>query len=178
MISNHRDAVIIEEKDRRYCCIDVWEGRMKDFDYFKQLRNTSFNQTVGDHFFTFLKYVFATKIDVLKFTVTKLKIEIMQISKPNYILFLESVKEDLSVTTTHDGSPFFDTFVNTYNNRFLHNVDSIRADSFYLRYREWCSKTGEQSILTNTKFGTMIKKYISSKKTKTGICYCLSSINI
>lgn len=178
MISNHRDAVIIEEKDRRYCCIDVWEGRMKDFDYFKQLRNTSFNQTVGDHFFTFLKYVCATKIDVLKFPVTKLKLEMMEISKPNYIRFLESVKEDLSVTTTHDGSPFFDTFGNTYNNRFLHNGDAIRADSFYLRYREWCSKTGEQSILTNTKFGTMIKKYISSKKTKTGICYCLSSINI
>lgn len=178
MCSNNKDALTLSSDDRRYCCLEVSNCHQNDYDYFNNIRDKCFNQLVGNHFMTYLSEINAKKIDVLKIPTTKLKQEVIDISKPNYDKFLMYVKEEISIIVDENGNKFKDYLGNECENRFGIVGDYINSTMFYERYCKWCDSNGEKNKLSHTKFSTMISSYITKERKATGICFKLSSINI
>ena len=52
--TNHPDSIFIEDKDRRYWCLDCNPIHRNDVRYFKHLKDLCFNQECGDIFYSYL----------------------------------------------------------------------------------------------------------------------------
>ena len=52
-------------------------------------------------------------------------------------------------------------------------IKEIKATELYEKYRNWCNQNGERNIITNTKFGMMIKDKLVKKHSRTGNVYVL-----
>jgi len=54
LFTNHRDAIIVEETDRRYAIFEMSSAHMNDNEYFGKIRRECFNQDVANEFYTYL----------------------------------------------------------------------------------------------------------------------------
>jgi hypothetical protein len=149
LFTNHRDAIIVEESDRRYAIFEMSSAHMNDTEYFGKIRKECFNQSVADEFYTYLLDFPA--VDISKIPQTELKQEMMNMSKPTPLKFLDSVRED----------NIFDSGA------------EVGASDFYSRYQRWCSDNGERNVLTATKFGTIISTKLVKRKAHGRMVYVI-----
>lgn len=149
LFTNHRDAIIVEESDRRYAIFEMSSAHINDTEYFGNIRKECFNQSVADEFYTYLLDFPA--VDISKIPNTALRQEMMNMSKPTPLKFLDSVRED----------NIFDSGA------------EVGASDFYSRYQRWCSDNGERNVLTATKFGTIISTKLVKRKAHGRMVYVI-----
>ena len=153
LFTNHRDAIIVEESDRRYAIFEMSTARINDTEYFGMLEKECFNQSVADSFYTYL-LDYPNKVDVRKIPNTELRKEMMSLSKSTPLKFLDYAldegKEDIWDAETEIG-----------------------ATVFYSKYQDWCRDNGERNCYTSTKFGSAIKSKITKRKTMGKMVYTL-----
>jgi len=152
LFTNHRDAIIVEESDRRYAIFEMSTARMNDTEYFNMLERECFNQEVADSFYSYLLDYPA--VDVRKIPDTALRREMMSLSKSTPLKFLDyslgEGKEDIWDSET-----------------------TIGATVFYQKYVDWCRENGERNCYSHTKFGLAIKGKIQKRKTRSMNVYVL-----
>ncbi|MCG7853583.1 MAG: DUF5906 domain-containing protein, partial [Methanosarcinaceae archaeon] len=88
LFTNHRDAIIVEESDRRYAIFEMSTVRINDIEYFGMLERECFNQDVADSFYTYL-LDYPNKVDVRNIPDTALRREMMSLSKSTPLKFLD-----------------------------------------------------------------------------------------
>ena len=150
MVSNNRDAIYLDESDRRYCCIEISNEHMNDHKYFGDLRKKCFNDEVGNHFFTYLMNYDC--VDVREIPMTKLKESIKQLSKSNMQLFEEHFAEQIKLDKDDREAVYSDI------------SGSIASSIIYDLYRRWCDANGHRGVVTNTKFGMFISTKYEKRK--------------
>jgi hypothetical protein len=178
LMTNHRDSVIAEVGDRRNTFLEINPKYAGNIDFFDSFKKQVFNQETGNHFFTYLLSLCAQKKDILKVPVTDLKQQVIDLSKPNYLRFLATVKEDLCTLVDDEGNKFRDNFAMEHDNRFMYSSDEIPSLTLYNKYITWCETNGERNKATETKFGSMIKEYIDKKRKASGYVYILSTLRV
>ena len=149
LFTNHRDAIIVEESDRRYAVFEMSDVHRNDTNYFDMLEEKCFNQEVADAFYTYLLDFPA--VPIRSIPDTELRREMINLSKSTPLKFLDAVKEE----------DLFD------------DETEVNATVFYQKYVEWCRDNGERNTYTSTKFGTCLKGRLEKKKTRTGMMYML-----
>ena len=147
LFTNHRDAIIVEETDRRYAIFEMSGVHMNDDDYFGNIRKTCFNQDVANEFYTYLLDFPAVPLS--KIPETTLRQEMMNMSKSSPLKFLDAVKEE---------------------NLF---EGEVKSSVLYDAYRNWCANNGERLVLTSTKFGSIISTKLQKLKSRDGNYYVL-----
>jgi len=95
-MSNHDDSMYIEDGDRRYgifACSNRYTGGAPDtVEYFTELTR-SFNQNVGNHFFTYLlQYEIPSDVNLRYPPMTDMKARMQNASKPNVLKWLDEFK--------------------------------------------------------------------------------------
>ena len=158
LCSNHIDSILLEESDRRFAVFEVSKKYMQNKTYFENLTQKCYTQQTGDAFYSYLLNF--EEVDINTIPNTKARQEILNLSKPNVLKFLDFLKEE---PLTH-----FDPETNE-----LENIKEIKANELYEKYKTWCSQNGERNIITNTKFGLMLKNKLVKKHTKLGNMYVL-----
>jgi len=149
LFSNHRDAIIVEEKDRRYAVFEMSDIHRNDTTYFDMLEDKCFNQETYDAFYTYL-LDFPT-VSIRTIPDTELRREMINLSKATPLKFLDAVVDE----GLFDGET------------------EVSATVFYQRYAEWCRENGERNVYTSTKFGTCLKGKIEKKRMRSGMVYVL-----
>ena len=144
MFTNHRDSIIVEETDRRYAIFEMSHKYMNNNDYFGKIRDLCFNQSVADEFYTYLMNF--QSVPLCKIPNSDLRSEMINLSKPNPMRFLEWIREDEDAQVQ----------LSIENNR-------VRPIDLYNSYKGWCNDNGERCF-SNTKFGTVIAPKIQKIK--------------
>ena len=145
LFTNHRDAIIVEESDRRYAIFEMSTAKINNTEYFNMLERECFNQDVADSFYTYL-LDYPNKVDVRKIPNTELRQEMMGLSKSTPLKFLDYALDEGKEETWGD-------------------MTTIGATVFYSKYTDWCHDNGERNCYTSTKFGTALKDKIQKRKT-------------
>ena len=154
--TNHRDSLPMEESDRRYACFGMSNCHINDSVYFKNLHDKCFNQTTANQFYSYLLDFPA--VDLNKILITELKQEMLQLSKPNPLKFLDAINEDSELKElVFDGET------------------RVKATTLYTCYKNWCSDNGERNVMSSTKFGTVVSTKLV--KRKTGGCVVYELVN-
>ena len=173
MTTQHKDSMIVEKGDRRYCCMRMSPHRVGDVKYFNELRKKCFNQEAGNHFYTYIHNLKKEDlVPVDRPPVTKVKKEMIQISLPSclkYLLYLQEEKKEKALLKEE----------NKYDMSDSEEEDSnlVQASQFYENYKEWCVKNGERAV-SNTKFGIKISDSISKIRNWKGRFYDTDTIKI
>jgi len=157
LFSNHRDSIIVEERDRRYAVFEMSVVHLNDTAYFDMLEERCFNQETYDAFYTYLLDFPA--VPIRSIPDTELRREMVNLSKSTPLKFLDAVVEEdlLSDLRTE---PVFE----------------VSATVFYQKYVEWCRDNGERNTYTSTKFGTCLKGKIERKRMRSGMVYVLTAL--
>ena len=150
LFTNHQDAIIVEESDRRYAIFEMADIHRNDTAYFDMLESKCFNQEVANAFYTSLLDFPAMSIRSIPNT--ELRQEMINLSKSTPVKFLDAVQE----RDMFDGEK------------------EINATTFYQKYVDWCRENGERNTYTSTKFGTCLKGKIEKKKTRIGMVYVIN----
>jgi len=148
LFTNHRDALIIEEFDRRYSIHEMSSCRMNDKEYFTNLRRDCFTQSVADEFYTYLMSVELVPCVPM---MTDIRREMMELSKPSPLKFLDAINDE----------------------NMFEGLNEVKAKELYTEYKNWCNDNGERHILTSTKFGLIITTKIEKKRKSSGCVYII-----
>ena len=135
--TNHEDAVSLEESDRRWATFNMSNIYRNDSEYFDRIRDICFTQNVANQFYTYLLDFPA--VNLSKIIMTDLKHNMINISKPSPLKFLDAINEDTDLKEA-----------------ILDGETRVKATVLYSKYREWCVENGERNIATSTKFGTVV----------------------
>jgi hypothetical protein len=152
LFTNHRDAIIVEETDRRYAIFEMSSAHMNDNEYFGRIRRECFNQDVANEFYTYLLDFPAVPLNQIPDT--ELRREMMNMSKPNTLKFLDAVRED----NLYDGA------------------EEVSATNLYDRYKQWCSDNGERTVVSSTKFGSIVSVKLQKRRITAGWVYVMSGL--
>ena len=131
---------------------------MQNTEYFEDLTEKCYNQSTADAFYSYLLNF--DEVDINTIPNTKARQEIINLSKPNALKFLDYLREE----------PL--TRFNQETNE-SENIKTIKPIELYEKYKNWCNQNGERNIITNTKFGLIIKDKLVRKHTKLGNIYIL-----
>ena len=161
LFTNHRDAIRVEASDRRYAIFEMGTT-LKDAQYFTDLRETCFNQTIADEFYTFLLDFKAVPLGVIP--MTPLRFEMMQLSKNSAMKFLDALPFlDCMYKWAPDGARGV-------------ALKKMPALDLYGHYKNWCEKNGEKHVQSMSKFGCNIGDTLKKSRTEKGFSYELPSL--
>ena len=149
MFSQHRDSIIVEGTDRRYAIFEMGHSHMNDTEYFGRIRRECFHQSVADEFYTYL-LDFPT-VQISKIPDTELRQEMMNMSKPSALKFIDAVFTDIELKDA------------------IFEEKTVKPSVLYTHYKNWCSDNGERNVMTSTKFGTVIGNKLIKKRNNQGI---------
>lgn len=156
LFTNHKDSIIVEQTDRRYALFEVSDKYKGNDEYFSMLREKCYNQDVANAFYTYLMRYKC--VNIRKIIETEIRKELLQISKPNTIKFIEYFKE------------------NHADNEDI--GDSLTGLELYAYYRQYCQDNGERNVVSNTKFGLLIKGIVPKKKSNGRMVYLIKEIDL
>lgn len=154
LFTNHRDAIIVEESDRRYGIFEMGTKYINNTEYFGNIRNKCFNQDVANEFYTYLLDFPAVNIAIIPNTA--IKDEMRYMSRHNVLKFIDNIFED-----------------ENYKESIFHGM-SIKALQLYINYKNWCIDNGERNVVSNTKFGSLVDNRIIKTRTNSGNMYAIA----
>jgi hypothetical protein len=158
IVSNHEDSVVIESSDRRYQVLNCSDIYINNTEYFGRVRKIlqldSPAKDAANSFYTYLMN-YKDKVDLFKIIDTELRQEMKNRSLPSSVRFIKEHQEFLDRLELDIGTE---------------NLYEVRAVDLYKKYENW-AKDYNEKVLTNTKFGTDIKDYITKISKKDGIYY-------
>ena len=175
MMSNHKDGLIIDKGDRRFFALEVSKAKKKNDTYFKELAE-QMNGDAGNHFYTMLKQREGVRKQLdIYVPMTPLKREIIGVSLPSYLAFLEDLKmrvdmqqQDDSDSKDGEGS----------DDEYDYVPNKYKGAELYAAYKTYCEMNGYKYPLSSRKFLCEIKVNITKKHTKKGNVYLAESITI
>lgn len=142
-LSNHKNVIKVEQKDKRYAMFECSEKYSGNTRYFNKLTDAIENPIVMAHLRTYLHY----KIELMhlqnNIPKTKLKIEVLELSKPSYERFIDDVKSGEFDLTDHKSIEFNDE-------------KCIWVTDIYNAYKSWC-KYSEDKPITQKTFSSVVK---------------------
>ena len=155
--TNNRDAIPLEESDRRYPVFEMSKRNLNNEVYFGNIRKQCFNQEVANEFYTYLVNFQAVPLN--KIPNTNLRQEMMDLSKPNPIKFLDWIREDEDAQV-----------------QLCIENDRVKSADLYNSYKGWCDNNGERAY-TNTKFGMMVSTKLK-KIRNNGSWYVFETLSV
>jgi hypothetical protein len=157
-LTNNKNAIKVEENDRRFCAIDGDNTIANDNDYF-----TALNKEIDDGFIDGAFYHFLNTRDISKVNFTK--------DRP-----ITSLYETLKEHNIPILGRFLCEFVDEYSSN---EIEKIGSSELFNKFNHWKEKNKFNSYeCTSTKFGIDLKDYehITKKKRNGGVM--MYSINI
>ncbi len=143
LMTNHKNAIVMEPGDRRYQPVGVSKIHLKDRAYFANLEANCFNQQTGNAFYMYLLDLpeqFLVPLDQV--IETELRQDMQEISKPNTQRFVEDLEENGTI------------------------VETRSATDLYEEYVDYCKTHGEfKNIINQCRFGIAIKEFPTIEKT-------------
>jgi hypothetical protein len=155
LFTNHRDAIVVEESDRRYAIFEMSKAKINNEAYFKNIRDTCFNQEVANEFYSYL--LDYDCVSLRKIPDTEIRNEMKLMSRSNALKFLAAIKE----------SP----------QEIFGDETEIKATEFYNQYQIWCRDNGERNVFTSTRLGLLIKDNIVKRRSN-GMFYNIETIKL
>ena len=148
MFTNHEDAIVVEETDRRYAIFKMSSVYINNNEYFGKIRKECFNQDVADEFYTYLLDFPAVPLNMIPDT--GLRRQMINMSKSSPLKFLDAINEEPDLKEA-----IFD------------GETRVKASVLYTCYKNWCSDNGERNVMTSTKFGTVVGTKLRKIKNST-----------
>lgn len=148
LCTNHADSIIISESDRRYAVFEASEVHMNDWSYFENLRKKCFNQDVANAFYTYLLDFEAISLGIIP--KTEIRQQLQELSLPSPLKFVNHIIEE----------------------QIYEDGEKVAGSVLYSKYTRWCSENGER-VVTNTKFGTVIKSKWNKSRSSDGVKYTI-----
>jgi hypothetical protein len=169
--SNNEHTLKLGETDRRYLISKVSNKKMNDIDYFNELADyKEYSSDKFKHLYNYLMRLDISKFVPQRIPSTELKRELIEEQRDPTTLFVEYVNmQYYKVDTT--------TFENT-DEPDIDKVDKITAINLYQRYTAFCKDNGITFILSNSSFGTKIKKYYECNRGSSGVIYKVKFIQL
>jgi hypothetical protein len=170
LFTNNDFSIKVEQHDRRYFiqkCNPIYQN---NYDYFNELKKSSFNQETANHFFSYVFYM-KDNVNILDIPKTKLKQEMRLNSLSSCKRFLHRIKEVRDEYKDHDHK---EEPINVWIDEVCTN-DEIPANLFYSYYKSYCMQENEKP-LSQTKFGRDISNMIEKRRKIKGITYDLLTI--
>ena len=131
---------------------------MQNKKYFEDLTEKCYNTKTADAFYSYLLYF--DDVDINAIPNTKARQEILNLSKPNAVKFLDFLKEEPLTRFNQETGE-------------VENIKEIKSIDLYEKYKNWCSQNGERNVVSNTKFGLILKDRLVKKRNKLGNVYVL-----
>ncbi len=135
--TNHYFSLKISEYDRRYACFKCSNEYVGNLDYFKILRD-NLNQATANAFVTYLYKYFDDIVEIRKIPQTSFRDELIERSKPDYQIFYNKLREDVTA------------YSNNIDVLEIDNQTWIIGDGLYLSYKKWCEDEGIKSSTKQT----------------------------
>jgi hypothetical protein len=149
-LSNNKHIVKVENTDRRFCMFECNNCYVGNHEYFKNLNQCLMNPEVQIHYFHYLIQYDLSNFQVRNFPNTKLRQEVMELSVPNHIRFLEYFAEKQQIQ------------------------ECLKASTLYESYKDFIKeREGGHGLLTQTKFSIELKSIFKSKRSN-GTKYIVS----
>lgn len=158
MCTNHKNSLYISESDRRYTCIEVSNAKcgQENKEWWAGVNDRIMNQETGDHFYTWLLSLDEKSLPNPRMIHdTKLRQEIISLSRDNVLVFADWVIED-----------------NKNKEDEEEKRTEVQASTLFEEYEAWCKKNGERAK-SNRSFGMTVKNVLGFEHTKTGNFYYL-----
>jgi len=159
-ISNHMDSMYLEEDDRRYVCLETTDYYKGKYDIINEFAKKYKNQTVGNHFFTYLMSYRGCNIK--KIPNTKLKKEIKRISQSSIDAFMDIMEEELQLESKERLTEWADV------------GKEIGSNVLYQMYSSYCGSNGLKAV-SNTKFGIRMNQKYDRRKSHGQNLYILKN---
>lgn len=156
ILSNHKNSLLLEQETQRYLCLEINPKYRNNMPFWTEFRKICFNDEFGNYFYTYFNKVYTVPENIYIQTppCTDLKNEIVAVSLPNSVRFLQHVKENID----------------------KYDETKISASELYVQYKIWCDANGERNVQNSKIFGLSIKSYIEKKSTKNCNVYNLETI--
>ena len=158
LCSNHLDSISLEESDRRYAIFEVSPKYKQNKQYFVNLTNECYNQDTANAFYSYLLDFDSVNINDIPNSPARQFL--INLSKHNSLKFLDALTEEPLTEFNPDTAE-------------MEQIKEIKSIDLYECYRTWCTQNGERNIVTNTKFGLMIRGRLEKKRMNHGCVYIL-----
>lgn len=166
LTTNHKDALFVEQSNRRYAMFSVSTAHLQDRAYFTELRRHCFTPECASAFYTWLMTMPAADlVDVGVLPKTELQDEAKLLSLPAPLRFLKWVKDERG----------FDVR-NAETNEIVTQTERVTSEEIFAKFNEWCHTENERATYSQTKFGMIISEYIEKYRTRTSRGYILGTI--
>jgi len=167
--TNHEQAHVISDKDRRNAVFHSSEGYVGKLEYFT---NTSklFNQRMGDAFYTYMRQM-KVKCNIKIIPKTEARTEAITLSKVKEAIFFEKIK-DGNITFIPEELKFKKLYVDKTRSQggvpIRDDIPYILDEVLYRKYASWCqgsNPTGSNNFAKCVKsFGSDIFEYCPKSK--------------
>ena len=160
LMTNNKNTLSIENKDRRYAMFTVSEKHLDDRKYFSKLRKQIMNQEVGDEFVSYL------------WTKIQSEDEWFMIDIPS-----TSLKERAKLMSRHPTEEFGEALIEGEIEQIQYEIKKIKdkeykifdKDALYIIYAEWMRTNGYKSSNARCFTAVMIDKFgFETKRIRNG----------
>jgi phage/plasmid-associated DNA primase len=153
-MTNHKYSFYIEEDDRRYFMIECSNKYKNNTDFFSKFRENVFNQTVANHFYTYLLTLLESSDDFykLKTPETGMKKDIKKASRPvimEYIDFLltenDEYNKNFEVGDSEINLEDLNIYITYTDIKYKkEEYKGFKSSDLYKHYTKWCELKGER----------------------------------
>ena len=149
--TNHTHTIKLESDDRRYAVFETSGQYAKDYDYFANLSEIMKDrgEEAGNSFYQYmLNYPDSEMVNLRKIPMTKVKQDMINMSKINPIRFMEEIHDVVEEALLYDA--------------VVDGKNVATRNNLYIHYVNWCSFMGEKTYVQN-KFWMVIKTFIAEE---------------
>lgn len=169
--SNNEHTLKLNDTDRRYLITKVSAKKIRDYDYFDELKKyKNYEMDNFKHLYNYLMRLNISKFVPERIPMTEFKKELIEEQRDPTYLFVEYVNMQYYIVDKT-------TFQNT-DEPDMEKVDKITGINLYQRYTAFCKESGITFILSNSSFGTKIKKYYECHRGSSGVIYKVKFIQL
>jgi hypothetical protein len=139
LLTNHSNAVKIDQKDRRTAVFKVSNEKVGNTEYFKKLHD-SLDQECADNFFTYLYNRTDENVDILDIPNTEARSEMIINTSEQPIKFFEMIKQK-----EHE-------FIAPNEIIYKDNNQYLLCSDLFLEFQHWSKTCNEKNIYSMQKF--------------------------
>lgn len=160
ILSNHIDAIKLEEDDRRYVCFELSNKRARNIQYFSELKDHCLTKEFADNYYTYImQKAFGKRIKVIEAYDTPLRRKIIAMREPSVYNFLAEQKYKVEKVNEERKNAGQDPYAQYWE----------KSTDLYNAYMEYCKKYRRTPVEQRV-FGGIANKIMMWKRSN-GIQY-------
>lgn len=166
VLSNHIDAIKLEEDDRRYICFQLSNKKAQNIEYFSKLRRHCLTKEFADHYYTYIMQKgFGKRVVVVETFDTPLRRKIIAMRDPSVYNFLDDGKYKVDMINEQRKDAGQEPYMQHWES----------SSNLYHVYTEYCKKFRYTPVRQRT-FGVIASKIMASKKSLGVVQYNIMSL--